>query len=79
MSKASELRALIKRGGMTIAPGAYDCITATTIAQAGFECVYMTGAGTAAASGGAISWSAGAISVWVPRVNRRRRRCAILG
>jgi len=51
MSKASELRALIKRGGMTIAPGAYDCITATTIAQAGFECVYMTGAGTAAAHG----------------------------
>jgi 2-methylisocitrate lyase-like PEP mutase family enzyme len=51
MSKASELRALIKRGGMTIAPGAYDCITATTIAQAGFEAVYMTGAGTAAAHG----------------------------
>jgi len=51
MSKASELRALIKRGGMTIAPGAYDCITATAIAQAGFECVYMTGAGTAAAHG----------------------------
>jgi 2-methylisocitrate lyase-like PEP mutase family enzyme len=51
MSKASELRAMIKRGGMTIAPGAYDCITATTIAQAGFECVYMTGAGTAAAHG----------------------------
>ena len=51
MSKASELRALIKRGGMTIAPGAYDCITATTIVQAGFECVYMTGAGTAAAHG----------------------------
>jgi 2-methylisocitrate lyase-like PEP mutase family enzyme len=51
MSKASELRALIKRGGMTIAPGAYDCITATVIAQAGFEAVYMTGAGTAAAHG----------------------------
>jgi 2-methylisocitrate lyase-like PEP mutase family enzyme len=51
MSKASELRALIKRGGMTIAPGAYDCITAKLIAQAGFECVYMTGAGTAAAHG----------------------------
>ena len=51
MSKASELRALIKRGGMTIAPGAYDCITATLIAHAGFDCVYMTGAGTAAAHG----------------------------
>ncbi len=28
---------MIKRGGMTIAPGAYDCITATLIAQAGFD------------------------------------------
>jgi 2-methylisocitrate lyase-like PEP mutase family enzyme len=51
MSKASELRALIKRGGMTIAPGAYDCITAKLIEHAGFEAVYMTGAGTAAAHG----------------------------
>jgi len=51
MSKASELRALIKRGGMTVAPGAYDCITAKLIADAGFEAVYMTGAGTAAAHG----------------------------
>jgi 2-methylisocitrate lyase-like PEP mutase family enzyme len=51
MSRASELRALIKRGGMTIAPGAYDCITAKAIAQARFDAVYMTGAGTAAAHG----------------------------
>ena len=51
MSKASGLRALIKRGGMTIAPGAYDCITARAIADAGFEAVYMTGSGTAAAQG----------------------------
>ena len=51
MSKASELRAMIKRGGMTIAPGAYDGITAKLIAHAGFDAVYMTGAGTAAAHG----------------------------
>jgi len=51
MSKASELRSLIKRGGMTIAPGAYDCITAKLIEHAGFDAVYMTGAGTAAAHG----------------------------
>jgi 2-methylisocitrate lyase-like PEP mutase family enzyme len=51
MSKASELRTLIKRGGMTIAPGAFDGITAKLIARAGFEVVYMTGAGTAAAHG----------------------------
>jgi len=36
---------------MLVAPGAYDCITARTIAQAGFGCVYMTGAGTAATLG----------------------------
>jgi 2-methylisocitrate lyase-like PEP mutase family enzyme len=34
-----------------VAPGAYDCITARLIAQAGFETVYMTGAGTAATLG----------------------------
>jgi 2-methylisocitrate lyase-like PEP mutase family enzyme len=36
---------------MIVAPGAYDCITARTIAQAGFSAVYMTGAGTAATLG----------------------------
>src|SRR3954466_2762351 len=51
MSRASKLRALLKQDGMLIAPGAYDCITARTIAQAGFPAVYMTGAGTAATLG----------------------------
>ena len=41
----------MRRGGLTIAPGAYDCITARSIAQAGFGAVYMTGAGTAATLG----------------------------
>jgi 2-methylisocitrate lyase-like PEP mutase family enzyme len=41
----------LRRGGLTIAPGAYDCLTARSIAQAGFEVVYMTGAGTAATLG----------------------------
>jgi 2-methylisocitrate lyase-like PEP mutase family enzyme len=36
---------------MLVAQGAYDCITARTIAQAGFDAVYMTGAGTAATLG----------------------------
>ena len=36
---------------MVVAPGAYDCITAKLIAQAGFDAVYMTGAGTAATLG----------------------------
>lgn len=51
MSRGKELRNLIRREGMTIAPGAYDCITATLIAHAGFPVVYMTGAGTAASRG----------------------------
>jgi 2-methylisocitrate lyase-like PEP mutase family enzyme len=51
MNKAKQLRSLLRQDGMTIAPGAYDCITATLIARAGFPAVYMTGAGTAASHG----------------------------
>ncbi len=51
MSKASELRELLRQDGIVTAPGAYDCITARMIEQAGFKAVYMTGAGTAAALG----------------------------
>lgn len=51
MSKASELRELLGQDGIITAPGAYDCITARMIEQAGFSAVYMTGAGTAAALG----------------------------
>jgi 2-methylisocitrate lyase-like PEP mutase family enzyme len=51
MSRARQFRELLQRDGLTIAPGAYDCITARTIAQAGFSAVYMTGAGTAATLG----------------------------
>jgi 2-methylisocitrate lyase-like PEP mutase family enzyme len=42
---------MMKQDGMIVAPGAYDCITARTIAQSGFPAVYMTGAGTAATLG----------------------------
>jgi 2-methylisocitrate lyase-like PEP mutase family enzyme len=51
MGEASELRALLRQDGILVAPGAYDCITARLIEQAGFSAVYMTGAGTAAALG----------------------------
>src|ERR1700732_4932921 len=50
-SAAARLRALLKQDAMVIAPGAYDCISARVIAQAGFPAVYMTGAGTAATLG----------------------------
>ncbi len=51
MSRGKQFRALLERDGMVVAPGAYDCITARIIAQAKFDAVYMTGAGTAAALG----------------------------
>ncbi len=51
MPQASRFRELLKRDGMVVAPGAYDCITAKLIEQAGFDAVYMTGAGTAATLG----------------------------
>src|SRR5499425_3484169 len=51
MSRGQQFRELLRKDGMIVAPGAYDCITARTIAQAGFEAVYMTGAGVAATLG----------------------------
>ncbi len=51
MTQASRFRALLHRDGMVVAPGAYDCITAKLIEQAGFAAVYMTGAGAAATLG----------------------------
>ncbi len=51
MSTRKTFRKLIETDDMTVAPGAYDCITATTISQAGFPAVYMTGAGTSASLG----------------------------
>ena len=51
MTTAARLRQLLRGEQMLVAPGAYDCITARTIAQAGFAAVYMTGAGTAATLG----------------------------
>ena len=51
MTQASRFRDLLRQDGMVVAPGAYDCITAKLIEQAGFAAVYMTGAGTAAPLG----------------------------
>jgi 2-methylisocitrate lyase-like PEP mutase family enzyme len=51
MTQAARFRELLRRDGMVVAPGAYDCITARLIERAGFDCVYMTGAGTAATLG----------------------------
>jgi len=47
----TRLRALLRQDGMLIAPGAYECIGARVVEQAGFDALYMTGAGTAATLG----------------------------
>jgi len=51
MSKRKTLAKLIGGSGMTVAPGAYDGLTATLIDRAGFAAVYMTGAGTSGSKG----------------------------
>src|SRR5258708_31222712 len=51
MTQAARFRELLGRDRMVVAPGAYDCITARLIERAGFDAVYMTGAGTAATLG----------------------------
>ena len=51
MTQAARFRELLRHDGMVVAPGAYDCITARLIERAGFDAVYMTGAGTAATLG----------------------------
>ena len=50
MSKGRIFRDALKRG-MVTAPGCFECMGARAIERAGFEAVYMTGAGTAATLG----------------------------
>ncbi len=51
MEMRQKLRRLIERGGYTMAPGAYDTLTARLVEQAGFEAVYLTGGGYSRANG----------------------------
>ncbi|TFZ04449.1 isocitrate lyase/PEP mutase family protein [Ramlibacter rhizophilus] len=47
----ARLRALLRRPAMLVAPGAFDAIGARIVEEAGFEAVYMTGAGVSLARG----------------------------
>ena len=49
MRTTTKFRQLLKGPGIIQAPGAYDCLTAKIIENAGFPAVYMTGAGTSVA------------------------------
>jgi carboxyvinyl-carboxyphosphonate phosphorylmutase len=48
MRPTTRLRTMLNAPGIVVAPGAYDGFSARLIEAAGFRCVYMTGAGTAA-------------------------------
>src|SRR2546422_5333100 len=48
MRTTTRLRQMLSQPGLIVAPGAYDGFSARLIEAAGFRCVYMTGAGTAA-------------------------------
>ena len=48
MRATTRLRQMLNGPGITVAPGAYDGFSARLIEAAGFQAVYMTGAGTAA-------------------------------
>ena len=51
MTPRQQMRALIARPGYTMAPGAYDTLTARLVEQAGFDAVYLTGGGYSRANG----------------------------
>ena len=51
MTPTRMLRELLNAGGMIRAPGVYDGITGKLAEQAGFPCLYMTGAGTSMSRG----------------------------
>src|SRR5215471_11433355 len=51
MSVRQKMRRLIERSGYTLAPGAYDTLTARLVEAAGFEAVYLTGGGYSLANG----------------------------
>jgi 2,3-dimethylmalate lyase len=50
MTKASELRRLVGQDGILVTPGAYDCLSARMVEQAGFPIVAVTGAGVTASA-----------------------------
>ena len=50
MPATTKFRQLLKEPGIITAPGAYDCLSANLIENAGFPAVYMTGAGTSIAA-----------------------------
>ncbi len=46
--KRARFAQLLKKNGIIVAPGVYDCIGVTLVERVGFEAVYITGFGTSA-------------------------------
>lgn len=53
LRNTTRLRELLKRPGIVVAPGVYDCVSAKLAEGAGYEMVLLTGAGVAASLLGA--------------------------
>ncbi|MFQ6112425.1 MAG: isocitrate lyase/phosphoenolpyruvate mutase family protein, partial [Nitrospinota bacterium] len=53
MRAGSKLRALLKEGGLVVAPGAFDALSAKVVEAAGFSALYMGGLGASASLLGA--------------------------
>jgi 2-methylisocitrate lyase-like PEP mutase family enzyme len=51
VSPRQAIRSLIRGRGYTLAPGAYDTLTARLVERAGFDAVYLTGGGYSRANG----------------------------
>src|SRR5688572_27515030 len=45
LRSSSRLRRILASPGIVVAPGAYDCLSARLVEEAGFPVVYVTGAG----------------------------------
>jgi len=69
---ATSLKALIRRGGIVAAPGAYDALSALLIEQAGFEAIYMTGNGQTASTLGLPDVGLITLTEMAERVRRTR-------
>lgn len=70
MTPGARLRELLAEPGITVAPGAYDAITARIIARHGFPAIYMTGAGTVNAHLGLPDIALGTLTEFVENAAR---------
>src|SRR3954471_4617309 len=70
MSRAATLRARLAQPNILVAPGAADALTARIVEEAGFEAVYLTGAGLANAAFGLPDLGLTTLTEVVPQVHR---------